>query len=525
VAPELLQDYLGAAAAGRPDAVALALGDETVTYGELEQVSTRLARLLLDSGCGRGDRVALLLPKSPLAVVAMHAALKAGCAFVPLDVGSPAPRLRGMLDAAEPALLLTTDRFAAVVDDAAPAAAVGSLGRPFQGERVRTSFSLDDVAAASAEPVGRHGRDDDMSHILFTSGSTGVPKGVVVTHRCVVHFVEWARRHFALAPDDRLSGHSPFHFDLSTFDVFGALSAGAELHLVPPEANLLAASLVSFMRESRLTQWFSVPSAMTQIAAGGVLPHGALPDLRRVIWCGDVLPATTLAHWMERLPHATFTNLYGPTETTIASSYFTVREPPASAIEQIPIGDALPGEELLLLDERLEPAGADDVGDLYIGGAGLSPGYWRNPESTRAAFLEDPRFRGGRIYRTGDLARRGADGLLTFMGRSDSQVKSRGHRIELGEIEAALGGVAGLADYAVVGVRTNGFESTAICCAYVVRPDADVDPAGINRELRGLLPGYMLPSRWRRLDALPRNANGKTDRPALRMLFDEAAHG
>jgi amino acid adenylation domain-containing protein len=525
VAPELLQDYLSAAAELRPEAAAVTLETNLLTFAQLADASSRLARLLLDAGCARGDRICLLLPKSPIAVVAMHGTLKADCAFVPLDTASPPHRLASIIERAEPALVLTTEQFAAVVGEAAPGVPVGSLGRTFAGEQVRTRFALEDLDAYGADaPVSRR-RGDDMSHILFTSGSTGTPKGVVVTHRSVIHFVEWARMHFELTRDDRLSGHSPFHFDLSTFDIFGALSVGAELHLVPPAANLLAAALAAFIRDHRLTQWFSVPSAMTQIASGGVLEQGDFPELRRVIWCGDVLPAATLMYWMDRLPEATFTNLYGPTETTIASSYFTVRERPRAATEQIPIGRACPGEELLVLDERLEQSAPEAVGDLYISGAGLSPGYWRDPEATEKAFLEPRGGALGRLYRTGDLARRAPDGLLYFVGRDDSQIKSRGHRIELGEIEAALGAVDGIAEYAVVSVDSGSFEATAICCAYVARDGTPTEPASVKRELRRFLPGYMLPSRWLRLDTLPRNANGKTDRPALRALFQETRDG
>jgi non-ribosomal peptide synthetase component F len=336
----------------------------------------------------------------------------------------------------------------------------------------------------------------------------------------VVQFVEWARRYFDLGPGDRMSGHSPFHFDLSTFDIYGSLSAGAELQLVPPELNLLANGLASFIRGNRLTQWFSVPSAMTLMAKFDVIEPGSFPELRRVLWCGEVLPTSTLIYWMDRVPQATFTNLYGPTEATIASSYYTVARKPDDPSEVIPIGYPCPGEDLLVLDDQLQPVPSGEVGDLYIRGVGLSPGYWRDEERTRSAFMSDPQGdHGSRLYRTGDLARMSPDGLVYFLGRLDSQIKSRGHRIELGEIEAALGVPGLLAEYAVVGVESDGFEATAICCAYVPLPDTGVEPALLKRELRALVPAYMLPSRWRQLDALPKNANGKIDRPKLRELF------
>jgi acyl-coenzyme A synthetase/AMP-(fatty) acid ligase len=216
-----------------------------------------------------------------------------------------------------------------------------------------------------------------------------------------------------------------------------------------------------------------------------------------------------------------FTNLYGPTEATIASSYYTVPRCPEREDAPIPIGTPCAGEELLVLDEEFRPVRPGEIGDLYIRGVGLSPGYWGDPERTREAFLPWPRgARAGgpdRIYRTGDLALVGADGNLYFVGRADSQIKSRGYRIELGEIEAALHSLGVLRDCAVVAVRTEGFEGNAICCAYVA--PGEVTPTVLRTRLSKRLPGYMLPSRWLALPALPTNANGKIDRPALRAHF------
>jgi acyl-coenzyme A synthetase/AMP-(fatty) acid ligase len=230
-------------------------------------------------------------------------------------------------------------------------------------------------------------------------------------------------------------------------------------------------------------------------------------------------------HWMERLPHATFTNLYGPTEATIASSYYTVPRIPASETEDVPIGTACDGEELLVLDERLRPVPAGEIGDLYIAGEGLSPGYWRDRAKTAAAFIQDPRSLEDTSARTGDLARVGDDGLIHFLGRADSQIKSRGYRIELGEIETALNALDSLSESAVVGVETGGFEGTAICCAYAPVNGNGPEPAGVRQDLAAVLPTYMLPSRWMTLERLPKNVNGKIDRRRLRELFEQQAAG
>jgi amino acid adenylation domain-containing protein len=527
VSATLLQDYAARRAHTDPFKVALVMADEAVTYGELERDSNRLARLLIDHGCQPDDRVCLVTPKSPTAIVAMHGILKAGAAYVPIDPASPAPRVARILEAAEPRLVLAAARTAPLIDELVASgrlrAAVGSLGgEPLIGRSFAAAFGDSDWRCLPPEPPGSRRSADSMAHILFTSGSTGTPKGVVITHANVVAFVEWAVSYFGMRPSDRNSCHPPLHFDLSTFDIYGSLAVGAELHLVPPDLGVDPHRLAALIRDSQLTQWFSVPSVLTYMAKFDAVAQDDFPALARLMWCGEVLPTPVLVHWMKRLPHVEFTNLYGPTEATIASSYHTVTQCPADHAEPIPIGVACAGEELLLLDEdrRLLPPG--DVGEICISGAGLSPGYWHDHEKTRAAFISDPRpgHETRRIYRTGDLGRVREDGLVEFLGRVDSQIKSRGYRIELGEIEAALNDIAGVRECAVVGIDAGGFEGNAICCAYAAVDSVTVERVGLRRELSKTLPSYMLPTHWRELGELPKNVNGKIDRRAIRERFE-----
>jgi amino acid adenylation domain-containing protein len=524
----LLHDHLARAAEGRPDALALTMGDEHLSYGQVAALSDSLAAALVAHGVEPGDRVGLLVPKQPAAIVAMHAVLKAGAAYVPLDADSPAPRLARIVASADLRLLLTVPGAAARLDELAAVmdlplvASVDHEGVAGADGELRSAFSRADWDVA-ATPPSRRVDDDAAAHLLFTSGSTGDPKGVVITHRNVTAFVDWALAEFGTRPTDRISGHPPLHFDLSTFDIYGTFAAGAELHLVPASLSLNPRGLVRFIRDHELTQWFSVPSVLTYVARFDAVAEDDFPALERLLWCGEVLPTPVLCHWMRRLPHVRFTNLYGPTEATIASSYHTLDAIPADETQPVPIGKACAGEELLVLDEDLAATPPGEIGDLYIAGVGLSPGYWRDDDKTRAAFLPDPRSPGSgeRLYRTGDLARVDEDGVVHFLGRTDSQIKSRGYRIELGEIESALNAVEGVRECAVVGVDSDGFEGTAICAAYVA--GGGLEPPQLKGALAASLPSYMLPARWMGLDALPKNQNGKIDRPELRKRFTAEA--
>ncbi len=522
----LLQDYLTRSAERHPEKVAVVMGDERLTYEELALQSGRLARVLRENGCRRGDRVCLLLPKSPTAIAGMIGVLEAGGAYVPIDVASPAARVQSIAEACEPQLILACEETTELAQELARRCAlpvrVGLLDDCPGPASLEPVFRRADWMAVEPDPPQRGDSADDLAHILFTSGSTGVPKGVTITHSNVIQFVEWATAYFGTASSDRISGHPPLHFDLSTFDIFGTLLAGAELHLVPAQASFEPATLVDFIRAGELTQWFSVPSALTFMVKYGAFGQDDFPNLKRVIWCGEVLPTPTLIEWMRRLGHVEFTNLYGPTEATIASSYFRVTSIPVDPTAAIPIGEACAGEQLEVLDEQLRPLPRGEVGEIHIGGVGLSPGYWRDVEKTTAAFRgrEEPGGGVTRLYRTGDLGYRGEDDLFYILGRTDSQIKSRGYRIELGEIEAALNAQEAIRECAVVGVQVGGFVGTAICCAYAPIDREDLTPVDLRERLASRLPTYMLPSHWLSLEALPKNLNGKIDRRELRERFE-----
>ncbi|HEY4087028.1 MAG TPA: amino acid adenylation domain-containing protein [Bryobacteraceae bacterium] len=522
-----LQDALTKSAENHPEKTAVVFKNQRMSYAEWEQASNRVARALRNAGCVKGDRVGLFLPKSLEILIGMFGALKADCIYVPLDTSSPAARLARILEAADCRCVLAMHSAGPLLTDLLRGSAkVGWMDPVTESpDDDRAAFSWPEVQSLSSAPLPSSTTDEDIAHLLFTSGTTGAPKGVMITHSNALQFLDWAVPYFGMESSDRVSAHPPFHFDLSTFDIHGTVRVGAELHLVPPELNLLPARLASFIRDAKLTQWFSVPSILTHMAKSDAVRQNDFPSLKRLLWCGEKFPTPGLIYWMSRLPGIGFYNLYGPTEATIASSFYKVPACPSDETAETPIGEPCAGERLLVLDEKLQPVKPEEAGDLYIGGAGLSPGYWRDPARTAEVFVQDPATPGpeGRIYRTGDLARWTKNGDLCLLGRSDSQIKSRGYRIELGEIEAALHSLPGIQTAAVVAIDCSAFEGTTICCAWVPAPGGEESPAALRRSLSKLLPSYMIPAQWMPLDRMPLNGNGKTDRRCLKEKFLELA--
>ena len=524
----LLHQGVAVHAERRPEATAVVHATERMTYAQLEKSSNQLARVLKELGCKRGDRVCLLMPKSLSAMIGIVGILKADCMYVPIDPLSPAQRVAKIVDQCDSRAILGEGPVTGLLNEVLGqegfrrSLAVGWMGSEnIQGANFRPTFTRTDYLSCPDNPPDYGNTSSDPAYILFTSGSTGTPKGVIITHASVSHFLRWATRYFGIDASDKISAHPPLHFDLSVFDIFGTFDRGAELHLVPHEFNLLPNKLADFMRRSELTQWFSVPSVLNYMAKFDVVRQNDFPTLKRILWCGEVFPTPALIYWMKRLPHVIFTNLYGPTETTIASSYYTVPACPEDEKAAIPIGRACDGEELLVLDESLRPVAAGTVGDLYIRGVGLSPGYWKEPDKTKVVFLPNPHSTDPteRLYKTGDLARVGEDGLIYFHGRSDFQIKSRGYRIELGEIETALHSMNSLRECAIVAIDADGFERKRICCAYVPQPETAVTSFGLRQALGKVLPPYMVPSLWLAFDTLPKNASGKIDRNTLTAHF------
>ncbi|KAA8993843.1 amino acid adenylation domain-containing protein [Stenotrophomonas cyclobalanopsidis] len=469
-----------------PQATALVFGDTGLDHGALEARSFALAAQLRALGVGPGSVVAVALPRSLELVIALVAVLRAGAAYLPLDLAHPDERLARILASARPTCVLA---------EAEVQARLGEV--PVLAPMQWTALSF---AAPWAPPL-----PDDAAYVIYTSGSTGEPKGVVIEHRAIVNRLLWMREHYRFTADDRVLQKTPATFDVSVWEFFLPLLCGATLVLAGPEAHRDPTELARLIRSHEITTAHFVPSMLDAFLAA---PASQGLQLRRVFTSGEALDATLRDRFHGRL-QAELHNLYGPTEAAVDVSWW-----PASAEDRsrpVPIGFPVWNTRLYVLDARMQPLPVGVPGDLYLGGVQLARGYLGRDELTAERFLADPFLPGERIYRTGDVARWRADGAVDYLGRSDHQVKLRGLRIELGEIEAALRELPGM-DRVQVLLRHDA-PGDARLVAYV--PSSCADVAMLRSHLATRVPDYMLPSAFVGVDHWPVTANGKLDRTAL----------
>ncbi|WP_261720515.1 non-ribosomal peptide synthetase [Streptomyces sp. FZ201] len=452
------------------DAVAVVDGGVRVSYGELNARANRVAHALIGAGVGRGDLVAVRMGRGADLVAALLGVWKAGAAYVPVDPAYPVERQEWLLA------------------DCVPVAVVESV--PVEGPE--------------CDPVGVGGEPGDVAYVIYTSGSTGRPKGVVVEHRQVVRLFRAAGEWCRVGAGDVWSFFHSFAFDFSVWEVFGALTSGGSVVVVPGEVARSAEEFYALVCGEGVTVLSQTPSAFAQlVAVRGVraLPHA----LRYVVLGGEALEPGVLRPWFACEPGVTVLNMYGITEATVHVTVRRVTEADVG-LPVSPIGVPLGDMRAYVLDGRMRPVPVGVVGELYVGGAGVARGYLGRPELTAERFLEDPFMPGGRVYRTGDLVRCSVSGELEYVGRNDAQVKVRGYRIEPGEVEAALLECPGIREAAVI-----ARDDTLI--AYLV--GEEIHTEAIRAALMSRLPSYLVPAAYVRLDAFPLTVNGKLDRSAL----------
>ena len=477
---------------------AVECNDEELTWDELAVMARRIG-----SGISRrvqpGSPVPVMMEKSPLMLAAMLGAVYAGCFYVPVNPDNPPERLMKIFHTLGPEILVT-DRKTAELS-----------GR----EDIR--IFAEDLVKEDADParlakIREQSGETDILYGIFTSGSTGTPKAVAVSHGAVIRFIRHFTEIFGITAGDVIGNQAPFDFDVSVKDIYSSLMTGAKLVLIPKEYFATPPRLLDYLCEKKVTSLTWAVSALTLVSSLKGLRYRVPDRVNKVMFSGEAMPPKQLKLWREALPHTHFYNLYGPTEITCNCTYYPVAWDYEEG-EKIPIGKAFPGRTVFLLDEEdIEIADPGRQGEICVAGESLAQGYYRDEEQTGKRFVMYP-VGGGRprrIYRTGDLGYYDERGRLMFAGRKDFQIKHMGHRIELEEIENAMN--------AVQDVQRS-------CCVFQEKKNriagfymGDAEPAEVRRDLKDKLPAYMVPAKLVRLESMPLNKNGQTDRAGLKKM-------
>lgn len=490
-------EYLEQTAPRLPDKVAYSDGTYDMTFSELFTASNRIGSALLRRGY-RGEPIVVLMKKHPKEIAAFYGCIYAGCFYVPLDPEMPVPRMESILKSVSARAVITDEKSKAIAEKL-----------NFSGERLLyDSLTEEEIDEEALTLVRRRQIDTDPIYIVFTSGSTGVPKGVVACHRSVIDYVEALCAELPFNENTVFANQTPLFFDAPLKELMPVIKYGATAYLVPKKYFSFPMALCDFLNEHKINTVCWVVSALTMISSMGVLEKNPPRYLTTVAFGSEVFPRPQYDLWRAALPNAKFFNLYGPTEATGMSCVWHA-ERALEENEPIPVGKPFRNTGLLLIGEDGREVKDGETGEIYLRGTCVTLGYYNNPEKTGEAFVQNPLQSAypETVYRTGDLGYINAHGELVFVSRRDAQIKHMGHRIELGEIEAAAAKCPNLTRAAALYDK----ENARILLYYT----GETTPDEVNSFLRTYLPKYMLPSLVTQLDRMPLTPNGKIDRRAL----------
>lgn len=469
------------------------------TYKELVENSQKIGTFISNINETKKP-VAIFVDKSVECLEAMFGVLYSGNFYTILDVKSPQERINLILNTLEPVTIITDKR------NLEKAKQLNACKHIFTYEEmINTEIDHEKLQNIRSKTI-----DTDPAYVLFTSGSTGVPKGTVVSHRAVITYTNWVVETFDITSDTIWGSQTPFYFSMSITDVFSTIFSGATLYIIPKMYFSFPIKLLEFINENKINSIYWVPSALSIVANFKALDEIELTTLKKVLFAGEVMPTKQLNCWMEKLPDVMFANLFGPTETTDICTYYVVDRKFGNE-ENLPIGKACNNCDVLVIKEDGTLAEKDEEGELCVRGSFLAMGYYGNPEKTASVFVQNPLNKQYPeiIYKTGDIVKYNEKGELIYLSRKDFQIKHMGYRIELGEIETAINNIEGIISCACVYDK----EESKIVLFY---QGETLETEKVLEIANKKLPNYMIPNKIVKIDKMPHNANGKIDRKNLK---------
>ena len=487
-----------------PEKRAIVDENGSITYCQYRDKAQAIAGKILEITEGETKKpVVVYLEKGKEVLVSFLGIAFSGCFYSPIDVDMPAMRANKILEVLNPQIVITDKKYRSEFEQ------FKFTGSVIEYEDIIPCTGDEEIIRNYVDKIV----DTDLLYVLFTSGSTGIPKGVSISHRSVIDYIDWVSETFNITEQDSFGNQAPFYFDNSILDIYTCMKTGATLYIIPKKLFFQPVPLLDYIKQNNISTIFWVPSALIVVSKLKAFRNVDLTKiLKRVLFCGEVMPNKQLNIWRKYLPDVVYANLYGPTEITDACTYYVVNRE-FSDDEPLPIGMPMRNTDILVLNDKDKLVADDEVGELCVRGTSLSMGYYNNPEKTAEAFVQNPLNKAVPeiIYRTGDIVKYNEKGELIYLSRKDFQIKHMGHRIELGEIETAVSSLD---------------EITLCCCLYdekrqriVLFSDADVDRDYIRGKLEKMIPEYMIPGKVIFLKDMPINANGKIDRVKLRDLI------
>ncbi|WP_313072019.1 amino acid adenylation domain-containing protein [Lacrimispora sp.] len=491
-------EYLEHSATTHPDKIAVLDPEKNATYEELLDNARRIGSFLSEQEVPQSP-VAVFMDKSVEALTAFMGIVSAGCFYISINMDQPPTRIRQILETSNAGSIITLGSDTSIIKEA------GYLGKCFDYHHmIKHEINVDALAK-----IRENFLDIDPLYCNFTSGSTGIPKGVLVSHRSVIDFMEYFPSLFHITEEDRIGNQAPFDFDVSVKDIYSTLKMGATMVIIPKRLFSIPTQLLDYLCDQKVTTLIWAVSALCMVSQLKGFTYKIPDQVNKVLFSGEAMPVKQLSIWQKYLPNARYVNLYGPTEITCNCTYYEINRE-FQAEEKIPIGRPFPNEKVFLLDEENKQVTTPGVnGELCVSGTALALGYYNNPEQTKRAFIQNPLNQNylEMIYRTGDLAFYNEDNDLCFAGRKDFQIKHMGHRIELEEIEMAINSFSPIERACCV------FEEkrNRITAFYV----GSMEGKEISEQMRKSLPSYMIPTAFRTITEFPITPNGKIDRKKL----------